>query len=135
MREKNKEKGEIMRRKITKLEENLINLGFKLDHKTYCGRKSEKVDQFVYRKSYSGADYFVYLDRERTKIESYGFTNPFIKEYNSISIDTIMSINIDFTNELEQIYNFNENTIKEYIPIHDIDEIENPFDEEIITND
>ena len=39
-----------MKRNITKLEENLIAKGWELDHKTYIGKHSEKVFQYVYEK-------------------------------------------------------------------------------------
>lgn len=37
-----------MKRKITELEEKLIDMGFKLSHKTYGGKKSQFVKDYVY---------------------------------------------------------------------------------------
>lgn len=37
-----------MKRKTTDLEKRLINKGFRLDHKEYCGKHSEKTASYVY---------------------------------------------------------------------------------------
>ena len=41
-----------MKRKITELEENLIKKGWQLSHKTYVGKHSDKVENYVYLKVY-----------------------------------------------------------------------------------
>ena len=64
-----------MKRKITKLEENLIAKGWELDHKTYIGKHSEKVFQYVYEKVFDDTllngktiSARVSLGRERTNV-------------------------------------------------------------------
>lgn len=41
-----------MKRKETLFEQKLIKNGWKLDHKTYCGKHSQKVNHYVYQKTY-----------------------------------------------------------------------------------
>ena len=72
-----------MKRKTTELEENLIQKGWELDHKTYTGAHSEKVYQYVYEKVFvkeferpdgkvvvSTNVGRVYLDSHREKVEN-----------------------------------------------------------------
>lgn len=66
-----------MKRKITLLEEKLIEKGLKLSHKTYIGKHSQFVCGYVYcgkiSVSTNDATYSiptkVYLDAKRTKVE------------------------------------------------------------------
>ena len=71
-----------MKRKITELEKNLIEKGWELDHKTYYGKHSDKVLNYVYEKVFvkeytrddgkvivSTCTARVLLDKTRTKIE------------------------------------------------------------------
>ena len=79
-----------MKRKITELEKNLIANGWELDHKTYYGKHSDKVLNYVYEKVYV-KEYTrddgkvivntwtarVLLDKTRTKIEDTLIYSPF----------------------------------------------------------
>lgn len=123
-----------MRRKQTKLENNLYELGYRLDHKTYCGKKSEKVDQFVYTK-YKDEIYYVCLNRERTKIENYGFTSNRYTRYNSYSINDIKETYETLENSLKEIYDFENQVAKDYVKVEDVSEFENPFVEESAFDD
>ena len=124
-----------MRRKQTKLENNLYELGYRLDHKTYCGKKSEKVDQFVYTK-HNGFDVmYVYLNRERTKIESFGFTSNRYTQYNAYSIDDIKENYETLENSLKDIYDFENQVAKDFSLVKDVSEFENPFIEESYFDD
>lgn len=53
-----------MKRRKTQLELNLIEKGWELDHKTYTGKHSDKVLNYVYEKVYSRE-----FEREDGKIE------------------------------------------------------------------
>lgn len=119
-----------MRRKQTKLENNLYELGYRLDHKTYCGKKSEKVDQFVFMRNTNNDTYYVYLNRERTKIESFSFTSNRYTQYNAYSIDDIKETYETLENSLKDIYDFENQVAKDYVNVKDISEFENPFVEE-----
>lgn len=124
-----------MRRKQTKLENNLYELGYRLDHKTYCGKKSEKVDQFVYTKNRGGDTNYVYLNRERTKIESFDFTSNRYTRYNSYSINDIKETYQMLENSLKDIYDFENQVAKDYVNVKDVSEFENPFIEESVLDD
>ena len=124
-----------MRRKQTKLENNLYELGYRLDHKTYCGKKSEKVDQFVYLKYRNNDTYYVYLNRERTKIESFGFTSNRYAQYNTYSIDDIKATYEMLENSLKDIYDFENQEAKDFILVEDVSDFENPFVEESVLDD
>lgn len=79
-----------MKRKITELEKNLIDKGWELDHKTYYGKHSDKVLNYVYEKVYV-KEYTrddgkvivntwtarVLLDNTRTKIEDTLIYSPY----------------------------------------------------------
>lgn len=99
-----------MKRKITLLEEKLIEKGLKLSHKTYIGRHSQFVCGYVYcgkvSVSTNGATYSiptkVYLDAKRTKIERIYIMTCYDDCFTRESI-----------NELVAIYDFVENYIKE----------------------
>lgn len=82
-----------MKRHITELEKNLIEKGWELDHKTYTGKHSDKVLNYVYEKVYvkeytrkdgkvvvSTWSARVLLDQKREKIEDVLIRSPF-KEY------------------------------------------------------
>lgn len=60
-----------MNRKITELEQRLINNGYRLSHKQYGGRHSEKTLSYYYVKN----DQFVRLDYKREQVLSLGLTN------------------------------------------------------------
>ena len=60
-----------MRRKITDLEQRLIDKGYYLSHKQYSGRKSEKTHSYTY----VNKNAFVKLDFKRENVISYGLLN------------------------------------------------------------
>ena len=124
-----------MRRKQTKLENNLYELGYRLDHKTYCGKKSEKVDQFVYLKYRNNDTYYVYLNRERTKIESFSFTSNRYTQYNAYSIDDIKETYEMLESSLKEIYDFENQVAKDFILVEDVSDFENQFVEESVLDD
>ena len=92
-----------MKRKTTDLEIRLNENGYKLSHKTYVGKKAEKVDEYVYLKKDGITTYQVNVDRTRNTITSYSFTNRAFYVFNSDSIDLLQALYIDFTNEIKKI--------------------------------
>ena len=60
-----------MKRKITELEQRLIDKGYYLSHKQYSGRKSEKTLSYTY----VNKNAFVKLDFKRENVVSYGLLN------------------------------------------------------------
>lgn len=112
-----------MRRKQTQLETNLIELGYKLSHKTYCGKKSEKVDKYIFEKRNGHITYIVSIDRTREHICDYAFSSNEIMLFSDYSIEYLQEINNKFHEEMSYIYNFKEKHAHE---------LENPFDEPFV---
>ena len=125
-----------MRRKTTLLEENLYFLGYRLDHKTYSGKKSDKVFQYVYIKENlkNGKDYYVNLNRERTKIESFGFISTTITKYNELTISVLVNEYDSMRAVMESIYDFEKEDAKTIETI-DLEEANDPFVEESVFDD
>lgn len=92
-----------MKRKTTDLEIRLNENGYKLSHKTYVGKKAEKVDEFVYLKTDGTTTYQVNVDRTRTHVTSYSFTNRAFYVFNGDSIDLLQALYIDFSEEIKKI--------------------------------
>lgn len=115
-----------MRRKQTQLETNLIELGYKLSHKTYYGKKSEKVDKYVFIKQNGHITYQVSIDRTREHICDYSFITDEIRRImvvNDDSIEYLQEINNKFHEEMSYIYDFKGKHAHE---------LENPFDEPFV---
>lgn len=70
-----------MKRKITELEQKLLDNGWNLTNKVYTGKHSEKTDYYEYRKiadlRNEGKEYeqIIKLDLKRSKIVSFGVGN------------------------------------------------------------
>lgn len=70
-----------MKRKITELEQKLIDNGWKLINKTYSGKRSEKTNNYVYFKTETltsqNINYgqLIKLNAKRTEIVDYGLLN------------------------------------------------------------
>ena len=72
-----------MNRKITELEQRLINNGYRLSHKQYGGRHSEKTLSYYYVKN----DQFVRLDYKREQVLSLGLTNYQCRELTRMELE------------------------------------------------
>ena len=124
-----------MRRKQTELEYNLNELGYKLSHKTYCGKKSEKVDEYIFLKQSGYTIYQVSINRTREHINSFSFVNRSIALFNDNSIEELQEINNKFHEEMNLIYDFENQVAKDYVNVKDVSEFENPFVEESAFDD
>ena len=78
-----------MRRKITDLEQELITHGYRLTHKVYDGKHSEKILSYVYCKD----DQSVALDYKREKVIDFGLWNV---NFNYLSKQDLITINQRF---------------------------------------
>ena len=114
-----------MKRKETRLEKNLIGLGYHLSHKTYTGKHSDKVDTYVYVKDNGFIEYSVFLNKDRTTIRNYSFKNKVYMEYTNGILESLEEINGKFKNELMGIYDFANECAYEITEIKD-----DPFIEE-----
>lgn len=74
-----------MKRKITELEQRLIDNGYRLSHKQYGGRKSEKTLSYYYVKQ----DQFVRLDYKREQVLSLGLLNYHCQELTKMECEGI----------------------------------------------
>ena len=122
-----------MKRKQTLLEENLIKKGYMLSHKTYCGKNSSKVDQYVYVRDNGVIFYMINIDRTREHIENYSFTNKIRLDYTNGIIESLQEIMEHFENNLKDIYDFENKVAKEWTPFEMEDDY--PFVEESVFDD
>lgn len=82
-----------MERKRTQLEQKIIDKGFKLECKTYSGKKSQFIEYYVYTGFMYNYKISFYLNGSRDKIHHYTIEN---KLPRNISIENI--------NEIEMVY-------------------------------
>ena len=107
-----------MKRKETQLELNLIEKGWELDHKTYTGKHSDKVLNYVYEKVYS-REYErkcdgkivittwsarVLLDSKREHIDDVLIRSPMSSYVNEITTALIFGKIRNITKEVESCY-------------------------------
>ena len=118
------------RRKETLLEQNLVVKGYKLLFKTYEGKKSEKVDSYVYGKSNGYVDYRVHLDSKRVGVKYFCFTDKQYLTFTSGIIESLQEIDENFKKELSEIYDFENKCAKELEDIGNYTLEETPFIEE-----
>lgn len=74
-----------MKRKITDLEQRLIDKGYYLSHKHYGGRKSEKTISYMY----VNKNAFVKLDNKREQVVDYGLLNYHAMELTTMELKGI----------------------------------------------
>lgn len=94
-----------MKRKTTDLEIRLNENGYKLSHKTYIGKRAEKVDEYIYLKTEGLTLYQVSVDRTRTQITNHSFINRGFYIYTKESIELLKGIYDEFTEEINKIKN------------------------------
>lgn len=70
-------------RKNTNLENHLIEKGYRLSHKQYGGRKSEKTLSYYYVKK----DQYIRLDYKRENVLSYGLLNYQCSELTGMEVE------------------------------------------------
>ena len=74
-----------MKRKVTDLEQRLINNGYRLLVKYYGGKKSEKTIAYLYVKG----DAFIRLDQTREKVLSCGLRNVNVDYLTKLGLDEL----------------------------------------------
>lgn len=116
-----------MRRKETKLETNLITKGFKLSHKVYTGKHSDKIFSYIYIKENRACVYEVSLDKTRDKIIGYQFNTCNVHEYTYGIIDGLKEVLDGLKTELNDIYDFEQEVAKDYEEIK-LEDLETNFD-------
>lgn len=106
-----------MKRKKTQLEINLIEKGWQLDHKTYTGKHSDKVDNYVYEKTYTNEhtredgkivvtswSARVLLDSKREHIEDVLIKSPLMPFVNSITCIMVVHKIREIEKEVDECY-------------------------------
>ena len=86
-----------MKRKITQLEQRLLDNGYYLSHKSYSGRKSEKTLSYTY----VCQNKFVRLDYKREKVITYGLLNYHAMELTEMELQGIKLLLNFIKNDLE----------------------------------
>ena len=97
-----------MRRRVSVCEKHLIENGWELHSKKYCGKHKDRILSYVYTKYYDNLKVNAYVELKKPSLEvlNYGFNCP------SINIDTItiglinglmeqIRVEIDSTKELD----------------------------------
>lgn len=116
-----------MKRKITELEENLTKKGWQLSHKTYVGKHSDKVENYVYTKIYEveherendgkiviySWDGMVLLDSKRVYIEDVFIKNPFRSFVNESVITFALSKWYQIQKEVYDCYPVNQGELSQ----------------------
>ena len=102
-----------MRRKETLLEKKLIDMGYRLSHKTYTGKYCDKVESYVYHFTNGETEFFVCLNQNREQIVCYYFTNDKFNKYDVGKIESLQYVHEHFEESLINIYDFVERRVKE----------------------
>lgn len=127
-----------MKRKVTKLEENLTMIGFKLERKLYVGQNRDRVFGYVYTLSeidgetYDRVTYEVTLDSKRNKISYYSFytRNSTDNYYNHSRLEKLQAYMKWLEQILHEIYDFKTDSAKDYEDVSILEEFDEPFIEE-----
>ena len=100
---------EYMKRKITELEQKLINDGWQLVLKRYQGKKSEKVLCYEYHKTSDlrnnnkTYDQVIQLDQKRSQIVNYGIKNVVIDFLNDQELCLIRFLHLELRHYVEKL--------------------------------
>ena len=86
-----------MKREITKLEQKLIDKGYKLEFKSYVGKHSQKVEFYCYKGQLENYEVLIYLDSKRVKVDHYCFENKAPRYISCENIDTLERIYQELT--------------------------------------
>ena len=98
-----------MKRKVTELEQKLINDGWCLTTKRYTGKHSQKILCYEYHKTSDlrndnkTYDLFIQLDQKRSQIVKYGVTNIQIDYLDREELDLIRFLFLELRHFVERI--------------------------------
>lgn len=115
-----------MKRKITELEEKLIEDGWCLTIKRYTGKHSEKTHRYEYHKTSdirnNGKCYeqIIELDQKRSQIVNYGITNIQINYLDREELDLIRFLFLELRHYVERITKVEEPKVN--VPNSELDE-------------
>ena len=110
-----------MRRKETLLESNLIELGYRMSHKTYSGKHSDKVESYIYKKINGEVVYQVSLNKTREHIDHYSFQTLRQFDYNRGKLEGLYEVLMGLEDELKSVYDFDKKCAKEVLEYEEMD--------------
>ena len=98
-----------MKRKITSLEQKLINDGWLLTIKHYTGKHSEKILHYEYHKTSDlrndnkTYDLFINLDQKRAQVVKYGIANLFIEKMGNDELMVVRFLFLELRHYVERL--------------------------------
>lgn len=92
-----------MKRKITKIEQCLINDGWYLELKRYAGNHSEKSLCYEYHKKIDGFDHVIMLSKKRDEITKYGIDNVKVDFLDKETLYQVHHLFLDLKDYVESI--------------------------------
>ena len=99
-----------MKRKVTELEKKLRDNGYSLYGKTYCGKDSNKISGYIYKNITPLIEYYIYLDKTREHIDTFGFSND--KRYiDKPTLEELLKTNQEMTHLVCSIYDFDNKKV------------------------
>lgn len=115
-----------MKRKITELEQKLLDNGWYLANKRYTGKRSEKTLCYEYQKTSDLRndnkvyDLFINLDLKRSQIVKYGVANLFIERMTEEELTIIRFIFLELRKFVESLTKVEEPKVN--VPNSELDE-------------
>ena len=99
-----------MKREITKLEQKLIDNGYKLEFKSYVGKHSQKVEFYCYKGQLEDYEVLIYLDSKRTRVDHYCFEN---KAPRYIGCENICTLERVYKELTDFLYSISDSVLNE----------------------
>lgn len=115
-----------MKRKITELEQKLLDNGWYLANKRYTGKRSEKTLCYEYQKTSDLRndnkvyDLFINLDLKRSQIVKYGVANLFIERMTEEELTIVRFIFLELRKFVESLTKVEEPKVN--VPNSELDE-------------
>ena len=115
-----------MKRKITELEQKLLDNGWYLANKRYTGKRSEKTLCYEYQKTSDLRndnkvyDLFINLDLKRSQIVKYGVANLFIERITEEELTIVRFIFLELRKFVESLTKVEEPKVN--VPNSELDE-------------
>ena len=115
-----------MKRKITELEQKLLDNGWYLANKRYTGKRSEKTLCYEYQKTSDLRndnkvyDLFINLDLKRSQIVKYGVANLFIERMTEEELTIVRFIFLELRKFVESLTKVEEPNVN--VPNSELDE-------------
>lgn len=106
-----------MKRKVTELEQNLIDDGWCLTTKRYTGKHSQKILCYEYHKTSDlrndnkTYDLFIQLDQKRSQIVKYGIANLFVERMSSDELMIVRFLFLELRHYVERLTKENDDVI------------------------